>query len=266
MRAGTLANATGPGQARAGMRESRAESIDKPGSVVDSHSSGRIVTDTLKQPTRRHRGPRHRLPIWPCSRWGLPCRSVAGLAVRSYRTISPLPRIPENRSAVSFCCTFRRLAPPRRYLAPCPAEPGLSSACLRMTRLPDRLCRGHCRMSITLPPRACATLGASTPTGCRPRAGARDAAPGLPTPSARSLLAVTSGLHPPSHPADPRHRPRPARLPRIVAHRGRLRPGGRARAGRARSATPPRNRGPDLPAGSAAETACGARGAGCGRP
>jgi len=34
----------------------------------------------------------------------------------------------ERRSAVSFCCTFRRLAPPRRYLAPCPVEPGLSSA------------------------------------------------------------------------------------------------------------------------------------------
>ncbi len=105
-----------------------AEPADKPGSVVDSHSSRRIVTDTLKQPTRRHRGPRHCLPIWSCSRWGLPCRSVAGLAVRSYRTISPLPRIPKNRSAVSFCCTFRRLAPPRRYLAPCPVEPGLSSA------------------------------------------------------------------------------------------------------------------------------------------
>src|SRR5690606_11293776 len=28
----------------------------------------------------------------------------------------------------AFCCTFRRLAPPRRYLAPCPVEPGLSSA------------------------------------------------------------------------------------------------------------------------------------------
>ena len=26
-----------------------------------------------------------------------------------------------------FCGTFRRLAPPKRYLAPCPAEPGLSS-------------------------------------------------------------------------------------------------------------------------------------------
>ena len=71
--------------------EVAAEPACKPGSVVDSHSSRRIVTDTLKQPTRRHRGPRHCLPIWSCSRWGLPCRSVAGLAVRSYRTISPLP-------------------------------------------------------------------------------------------------------------------------------------------------------------------------------
>ena len=68
-----------------------AEPACKPGSVVDSHSSRRRVTATLKQPTRRHRGPRHCLPIWSCSRWGLPCRSVAGLAVRSYRTISPLP-------------------------------------------------------------------------------------------------------------------------------------------------------------------------------
>jgi hypothetical protein len=30
-----------------------------------------------------------------------------------------------RRSAL--CCTFRRIAPPRRYLAPCPMEPGLSS-------------------------------------------------------------------------------------------------------------------------------------------
>ena len=54
----------------------------------------------------------------------------------------------EDRSAVSFCCTFRRLAPPRRYLAPCPVEPGLSSAFLRMTRLPGRLRRRHCRMAV----------------------------------------------------------------------------------------------------------------------
>lgn len=107
-----------------------AEPADKPGPVVDSHSSRRIVTDTLKQPTRTRRGPRHEVPIWPCSRWGLPCRPVTRLAVRSYRTISPLPvpHAPKDArpSAVSFCCTFRRLAPPRRYLAPCPVEPGLS--------------------------------------------------------------------------------------------------------------------------------------------
>jgi len=39
-----------------------------------------------------------------------------------------------------FCGTFRRLAPPRRYLAPCPAEPGLSSPATRpRKRLPSRL-------------------------------------------------------------------------------------------------------------------------------
>jgi hypothetical protein len=32
-----------------------------------------------------------------------------------------------RRRRYLFCCTFRRLAPPRRYLAPCPVEPGLSS-------------------------------------------------------------------------------------------------------------------------------------------
>ena len=72
--------------------EEVAEPADKPGSVVDSHSSRRSVTATLEQPTRTRRGPRHEVPIWPCSRWGLPCRPVTRLAVRSYRTISPLPR------------------------------------------------------------------------------------------------------------------------------------------------------------------------------
>jgi|SRR5688500_15862533 len=68
-----------------------AEPADKPGSVLDSHSSRRNVAATLEQPTRTRRGPRHEVPIWSCSRWGLPCRPVTRLAVRSYRTISPLP-------------------------------------------------------------------------------------------------------------------------------------------------------------------------------
>ena len=36
-------------------------------------------------------------------------------------------RRPKALRRSAFCCTFRRLAPPRRYLAPCPVEPGLSS-------------------------------------------------------------------------------------------------------------------------------------------
>jgi hypothetical protein len=57
--------------------------------------------------------------------------SVATSAVRSYRTVSPLPAFAglrrRKRRRFAFCCTFRGLAPPRRYLAPHPQEPGLSS-------------------------------------------------------------------------------------------------------------------------------------------
>ena len=35
----------------------------------------------------------------------------------------------------AFCCTFRGLAPPRRYLAPRPVEPGLSSVFTRKTAI-----------------------------------------------------------------------------------------------------------------------------------
>ncbi len=48
-----------------------------------------------------------------------PATSVTRSAVRSYRTISPLP---VNWRYI-FCGTFRRLSPPRRYLALCPMEP-----------------------------------------------------------------------------------------------------------------------------------------------
>ena len=53
----------------------------------------------------------------------------------------------------AFCCTFRRFAPPRRYLALCPVEPGLSSPMHRKTleritqltpeRLSSQLRRAH---------------------------------------------------------------------------------------------------------------------------
>ena len=53
-------------------------------------------------------------------------RRVTTRAVRSYRTLSPLPTNDVCRRS-TLCCTFRGLSPPRRYLAPCPMEPGLSS-------------------------------------------------------------------------------------------------------------------------------------------
>jgi hypothetical protein len=70
------------------------------------------------------------------------CRatSVTGGAVRSYRTLSPLPVPPwGGHRRFAFCCTFRRLAAPGRYPAPCPAELGLSSTpegAAVLTRLP----------------------------------------------------------------------------------------------------------------------------------
>ncbi len=85
----------------------------------------------LKQPTRKRRGPRHCFPIWSCSGWGLPCHDCyqpRGALLPHHFTLTRR-RIARQRYAgrYTFCCTGRRLAPPRRYLAPCPAEPGLSS-------------------------------------------------------------------------------------------------------------------------------------------
>ena len=66
--------------------------------------------------------------IWPCSDWGLPCRRCCqrrgGLLPHPFtltrRRLRALGRF-------AFCCPVRRLAAPRRYLAVCPVELGLSS-------------------------------------------------------------------------------------------------------------------------------------------
>ncbi len=76
-------------------------------------------------------------PIWSCSEWGLPCHKrlpVARCALTApfhpyltYHGVRPLALTPYKIRRFIFCCTFRRLSPPRRYLALCPMEPGLSS-------------------------------------------------------------------------------------------------------------------------------------------
>jgi hypothetical protein len=128
------------------------ESAGKPGSVAGNHPSGTHVAVRLERPTRKPlraagTSPKTRaLPYLVLLQVGFavpPC--VATGAVRSYRTVSPLPSAALAAAArpddadqsrrerlrlgrFALCCTFRGLAPPRRYLAPCPVEPGLSSA------------------------------------------------------------------------------------------------------------------------------------------
>jgi len=70
------------------------ESADKPGSVEGNHSSGLHVTMHLKQPTREQRGPRIMSPYLVLLRVGFTMpQTVTRCAVRSYRTISPLPAL-----------------------------------------------------------------------------------------------------------------------------------------------------------------------------
>jgi hypothetical protein len=62
---------------------------------------------------------------------------VAIDAVRSYRTVSPLPALFPALRRFTFCCTVRELALPRRYLAPCPLSPDFPPRRLAVTqRLP----------------------------------------------------------------------------------------------------------------------------------
>jgi len=67
------------------------------------------------------------LPYLALLQVGFTLPSALTDAVRSYRTISPLPSGVDTGRRYIFCGTFRGLAPPRHYLAPCPVEPGLSS-------------------------------------------------------------------------------------------------------------------------------------------
>ena len=53
------------------------------------------------------------------------CQPRGALLPHHFTLACDSPKRAHRRFA--FCCTFRGLAPPRRYLAPCPVEPGLSS-------------------------------------------------------------------------------------------------------------------------------------------
>jgi len=101
------------------------ESACKPGSVESSHSSSTAVTDRLQRPTRKLVRAHSNASLFGLAPGGVyratQCYHARGALLPHHFTLTGrIRRYP-------FCCTFRRLAPPRRYLAPCPAEPGLSS-------------------------------------------------------------------------------------------------------------------------------------------
>ncbi len=80
-----------------GPRRKRWESAGKPGSVLDNHSSGTHVAVRLKRPTRKRARAARCSSRLLASLFGLApggvCRAVpvTRTAVRSYRTVSPLP-------------------------------------------------------------------------------------------------------------------------------------------------------------------------------
>jgi hypothetical protein len=132
-------------QALAASDMEKKESADKPGFVEGNHSSGVRVTAHLKRPTRkpmwatcaaRVRGHEPRASLFGLAPGGV-CRATECYHRRGALLPHPFTLTGNRRETVpqrklslprslrrfAFCCTFRGLTPPRRYLAPCPRSP-----------------------------------------------------------------------------------------------------------------------------------------------
>jgi hypothetical protein len=151
----------------------------KPSSVRRVRDGGPFLWDDGRPPPRaaypglslaRRRGPRL-APAWPCSGWGLPCRACCQAARWS---LTPpfhpclCPATPARAGCVGhrrsvLCGTFRRVAAPGRYPAPCPVELGLSSTAARAAAV-----RAHFPICQTTAGRS-ASAQDGRPTGNAPR-------------------------------------------------------------------------------------------------
>ena len=131
------------------------EPVCKPGSVPSddggNHSSWPCVTARLQRPTRglarttpcRSRRP---APLFGLAPGGVYPATDVGRRGALLPHLFTLTGMPEGlRRRYVFCGTFRRLTPPRRYLAPCPAEPGLSSISTRDTATARPALAAECR-------------------------------------------------------------------------------------------------------------------------
>ena len=107
--------------------ENKVELTFKPGSVLNSHSSRADVAICLKQPTRERCGPHLLFPYLVLLQVGFTMPLMLPLTRCALTApFHPYP-ITHVIRRFTFCCTGRGITPPRRYLAPCPVEPGLSS-------------------------------------------------------------------------------------------------------------------------------------------
>src|SRR2546430_11963289 len=140
------------------------------------------VASHLMRPTRGSDAPgRVSLLTWPCSDRGLPCRACCQARGGLLPLLFTLTLWRKGRSV--FCGPFRRLAAPRRYLAVCPTELGLSSARPSSRRTatiaPYRLPRGKLltgRVGASLPhqaPQQARQAVRGEPPAGRPHAAAR---------------------------------------------------------------------------------------------
>ena len=115
----------------------KVEFVDKPGSVVDSHSSRTYVAVCLKQPTRSVQVTDQWIPYLVLLRQGFHrhiCYQLLGALLPHHFT----PTCTQRHIGGIFCCTFRRFSPPRHYLALYPAGPDFLPVTGR--RLSDELC------------------------------------------------------------------------------------------------------------------------------
>ena len=103
----------------------------KPNSVYAAIYLGRASPRGSLRPTRSlERAVLDRLLTWPCTGWGLPCRTHycgRGELLPHHFTLTRHAPRRERGGRYAFCCTFHRLAAPGCYPAPCPAVFGLSS-------------------------------------------------------------------------------------------------------------------------------------------
>jgi len=183
----------------------KGQTVCKPGSVPtgeparDGHSSGTPVTGRLARPTRTAvrkltwrqlvNKPRRPSLLGLAPGGVYPATPVTGGAVRSYRTLSPLPRAGRNQLAgrFAFCGTFPKVTLAGRYPAPCfrgartflPHHPKAAEAAIRPSG-PRKLCLWRAGSSanqhswwLICEPRRCVAFAL---LGCQNRNSDRDIA------------------------------------------------------------------------------------------